>query len=133
MTLALSENYGAALQTYALCKAIEKNSVTSVVYKYNDKKRITDSLQGSAKIKHLIWKQLKTVLTLGIKAKKYRIFRSKYIPFTEHYFHNNDELKLDNENYDIYISGSDQIWNPDIFLHDTSYFLDFITKNVQYY
>ena len=70
MTLALSENYGAALQTYALCKAIEKNSVTSVVYKYNDKKRITDSLQGSAKIKHLIWKQLKTVLTLGIKAKK---------------------------------------------------------------
>lgn len=128
MTLALSENYGAALQTYALCKAIEKNSVTSVVYKYNDKKRITDSLQGSAKIKHLIWKQLKTVLTLGIKAKKYRIFRSKYIPFTEHYFHNNDELKLDNENYDIYISGSDQIWNPDIFLHDTSYFLDFVPK-----
>ena len=128
ITLAVSENQGAVLQTYALCKAIEKFDITPVVYKYNDNKRILGSLQGSAKIKHAVWKQLKRVITLGVKGKKYRLFRNQYIPFTTKRFDNNADLRNDDTKYDIYISGSDQIWNPDIFLYDTSYFLDFVPQ-----
>lgn len=128
MTFALSDNYGALLQTYATAKAIETLGATPVVYKYNDNERINASMCTSAKIKHMVWKYVKNVFLFGIKKRKFNMFRKSYIPMTTRCYHNNYELKKEPGNYDLYIAGSDQIWNPDVFLYDKSYFLDFVPE-----
>lgn len=128
LTLALAENYGAVLQTYALAKILEKLGVESAVYKYDDKERITKGLTRIKKIRHSVWKKIKSILTLNIKSKKYNKFREEYIPFTEKTYKNNKELREEPGNYDLYIAGSDQIWNPNIFIDDFSYFLDFVPE-----
>lgn len=126
MTLALSNNYGAVLQTYALAKKTQDLGVNTVVYKYNDIKRLTYGCSFSKKIIRLTWHCAQDVFSLWQKRKGFNNFRKKYIPFTERRYYNNDELKNTNFDYDIFITGSDQVWNPDMFLYDTSYFFDFI-------
>ena len=41
MTLALSNNYGAALQSYAFVKALEEAGASCEIYNYLDKRRFT--------------------------------------------------------------------------------------------
>lgn len=126
MTLALSNNYGAALQTYALAKTVEDLGVETVVYNYNDTKRFTYGCSAIKKIIHTVWRYVKDAMSLWQKKLGFRKFRSKYISLTKKRYHNNSELQNAQDDYDVYISGSDQIWNPDVFLYDTSYFLDFL-------
>ena len=40
-----------------------------------------------------------------------------------------EELAALNERYDVFLSGSDQIWNPQLQHGDTSYLLDFVTDD----
>ncbi len=126
ITLALSNNYGAVLQTYALAKKTQDLGVDTVVYKYNDTRRRTYGAPFYKKILSTAWHYGRDAFSFWQKRKGFNDFRKNYIPFTKKRYHNNDELKNAPQNYDVYISGSDQIWNPDIFLYDTSYFFDFL-------
>ena len=125
MTLSLSENYGAALQTYASAEAFRRLGASVTVYNYNDARRLTYGLSLPAKIKYRVWTALKHLLTLGKKARRYRSFRAKHIPMSKRY-RNNAELRAAPGEYDVYVAGSDQIWNPALFLFDYSYLLDFV-------
>lgn len=131
MTLALSNNYGAALQTYALAKKINDLGIETAVYNYNDTKRFTYGCSAVKKIIHTVWRYVKEAMSLWQKKLGFKKFRNKYIPLTEKRYHNNSELKKAPRDYDVYISGSDQIWNPDVFLYDTSYFLDFLPDSCE--
>lgn len=126
ITLALSNNYGAALQTYALAKKTKDFGVDTVVYKYNDLRRMTYGVPFHKKVLSTVWRHVKDAFSLWQKKKGFNDFRENYIPFTPKRYHNNDELKNAPQDFDVFISGSDQIWNPDVFLFDTSYFFDFI-------
>ena len=63
--------------------------------------------------------------------KIYSEFSKKYIPLTKVY-NNINELRNDPPIADIYLAGSDQIWNP-TFRNgtDPAYYLDFGPENVQ--
>ena len=126
ITLALSYNYGAVLQSYALAEKLKQLGVEVEIYNYNDKKRITFNLTFKAKIKHFVWDIVKKILTLGKKERNYKKFRNQYLPLTKIKYKNNLDLRKNPGEYDLYISGSDQIWNPDLFVYDTSYFFDFL-------
>lgn len=126
ITTALSENYGAALQTYALEYAIKNVGHNAVVYNYIDKRRITYGLSLKRKIIHKVWGLLRIVLSLGLKKKRFSEFRNRNITFTNEKYRTNDQLVTNPGIYDVYVSGSDQIWNPDLFLYDYSYFLNFV-------
>ena len=126
ITLALSNNYGAVLQTYALAKKTQDLGVDTVVYKYNDMRRLTHGCSLSKKIIRLAWHYGREAFSLWMKGLSFYIFRKKFLPLTDKRYHNNEQLKTAPKNYDIYISGSDQIWNPDLILYDTSYFFDFL-------
>ena len=126
MTLSLSNNYGAVLQTYALAKKVEDLGIETEVYKYNDDKRFTYGCSFTKKIIHTVWQYAKDALSLWQRKIGFSKFRKNNIPFTKERYHDNTQLRKAPQNYDVYISGSDQIWNPDMFLYDTSYFFDFL-------
>lgn len=128
MTTALSPNYGASLQTFALAKVIDQLGVNVEVYTYNDKKRMTYGMSGLQKLKYFTWGMIRKGLYGGKKEEGFDEFRNKYIPMTKDLFQNNSELRANPGDYDIYIAGSDQIWNPDFFQYDLSYFLDFVPR-----
>lgn len=128
MTTALSPNYGAALQTYALSRAILDLNIDVDVYSYNDKRRLTDGMNLLSKVKYYLWNTSKIFLFGGKKEKAFKVFRNENIPMTEKTYRCNQELCDDPGEYDVYIAGSDQIWNPDFFRYDMSYFLNFVPE-----
>lgn len=129
ITTALSDNYGAALQTYALAEFLKQNGYYVDVYNYNNPKRISGSMTLKQNVIHRGLEFFKSIVTLGIKKKRFEEFRNQYIPLTKKKYKSNLELNQDYGDYDVYISGSDQIWNPDFFVFDTSYFLDFLPED----
>ncbi|MBE5756515.1 MAG: polysaccharide pyruvyl transferase family protein [Clostridiales bacterium] len=128
MTLSLSNNYGATLQAYALVRKMNNLGIDTVAYKYIDKKRLTYGLTFKQKIYYFLWNFFKNTITLNKRNRLFKKFRKKNIPYTTKRYHNNKELCKNPGEYDVYLSGSDQIWNPDLFLYDLSYFLNFVPK-----
>lgn len=128
MTLALSDNYGAALQTYGLAHAVKALGHDTEVYRYQNWSRITYGMSAVSRIKYEGLKIAKTILTQNKRKKRFAAFREKYIPLTQRLYGNNAQLRQDPGQYDVYISGSDQIWNPRLFVFDYSYFLDFLPE-----
>ena len=125
ITLALSNNYGAILQTYATGCVLKKLNTLPEIFNYNDKRRLHYKMNAFKILKNNIWKAFVLIITQGRKERRFNNFRKDYIPLTKPY-KSNDELRRSNEKYDVYISGSDQIWNPDLYLFDFSYLLDFV-------
>lgn len=137
ITLHNVKNYGSALQTYAsqiILNNIENvNDVEIINYSRKDLKddnlvntRITESKIWS---KNFITKFIGKVL-LGNSIKKqckiFNNFLDKNINLTRKY-DNYDDLKENPPIADIYISGSDQVWNSDWNKGiEKAFFLDFV-------
>lgn len=117
-----ANNYGAVLQAYALQTVLSHFGVESefVSFKkgYSDKKRMSEELDKS------MIAFTKRIQEEGKKRSAFfNDFRKTYLrcaaPISRQ---NANEL---NEEYDVFISGSDQIWNFDIPETDGRYFLPF--------
>lgn len=128
MTLALSDNYGAALQAYGLAHAVKALGHETQVYRYQNWSRITYGMGAVSRAKFEAFLLAKAILTQNQRKKRFDAFRETYIPLTPKAYGNNDELRADPGDFDLYISGSDQIWNPKLFIFDYSYFLDFVPE-----
>lgn len=63
------------------------------------------------------------------RKKVFDAFTRKYLPVTEKTYASNEELKAAPPEADVYIAGSDQIWNP-VFRNgkDPAFFLDFVPE-----
>lgn len=61
------------------------------------------------------------------KKKAFDDFKKKYLKVTDKEYQSNDALKAAKQDADVYIAGSDQIWNP-LFPNgkDPSFYLDFV-------
>lgn len=128
ITFALSDNYGAVLQSVGLAHALKKLGVDSVFYRYHDKAQSACGESAKRRILHWGARRANALLTLGQRKKRFTAFRESYIPMTQKHYGKNAELQQDPGEYDVYISGSDQIWNPNLFVFDYSYFLDFLPE-----
>ena len=125
----INGNYGALLQTFALAKKINDLGAEAEVLRYNDKNRITHGMSLIRICKYYMKKLMLFVMTGNGKVKKFDKFTNDYIPLTKRKYTLRSELLETSPEYDVYVSGGDQIWNPDIFCYDTSYFLDFVPDN----
>lgn len=118
-----SENYGSALQTYALKRSIEK---------IGKKVRIINYRAGART--SLLFKLLRFIRyniiypsnSFGNRKKRFEKFRNKNFNETPMYSQNK-ELKKNTRNFDVFVCGSDQIWSPNRF--DSAYFLDFVPNH----
>lgn len=138
-------NYGGVLQSYALCKTINDMGNECKVVEYSGKRNVVyNSLRDRIKQYNLseISHKIKNIIvekTCGSKIEPIVIARKEMfdkfcdenIPHTKKYTDSNIfEL---NKKFDYFVSGSDQVWNPNcalgIFLQD---FVDDSNKKVSY-
>lgn len=127
----IGKNFGALLQAYALKKVLENEgcSVNIVNYALPNTLRTYDILPRITGIKTFKkwFKSLKRVRATKKSVYKFLKFREDYFSFTRVY-NNFGELKADAPDADIYITGSDQVWNP-LISFDPAYYLLFGRKD----
>lgn len=107
-------NYGANLQAYALQEFINKQGYDANIIDYRN-----DEIEKSNKIIKLnsgIKNFIKTIIfsIKNVKKKKnFEKFRANNYKLTKVYY-NKSQLEKNEEKFDVYVSGSDQIWNTQI-------------------
>ena len=122
ITLHCTDNCGSSLQAYALQRYLLNTGC---------KTEIIDYCPSYLKYNGSFIKSiLKSILFCGAKLsqnKKNREFRKKYLKLTEQKYKTYRELENDIPKADAYITGSDQIWNPDYLCgNDPAYYLSFV-------
>ena len=126
-------NYGAMLQAYALCKFLNNSGIKAEIINYRSY-FIMRNYSFFLKDLFIDPRNAIGALIQGIlknrQFKKFKEFQSEYIPTSLIKYRNSTDLK--EHNYDTLITGSDQIWNPDITGFDFNYLVGFDTnKNVK--
>lgn len=130
-------NYGARLQTYALAHYLQQQGHEVEVIDYRP-----DYMHGDI---HLMfwpglsakqWGKLLLQFPARVRAKRrqpyFDNFSKEYIPLTKRIYWTIDELRADAPNADVYIAGSDQIWNTEFCNGtDPGYYLDFGNEKVR--
>lgn len=107
ITIHCQTNFGSALQAYALCKYINEKGYNCKVIDYRPNYIIHNYGSGIKKYIKYLWFKLS-----GDKSrKKYDYFIRENIPLTDKQYLDYSELKKENFNADLFIAGSDQLWN----------------------
>ena len=113
VTFSWAHNYGALLQTYALQEKIKTtNKVEIINYVEKEEEEQYRPKILSKNIKSTI----KNIIFFPKRVKRYNKFNKfikRYINLSKKYTSSN-ALKADAPNCDVYITGSDQVWNPEI-------------------
>lgn len=93
---------------------------------YNDKKRVFNSLSKLGKLKYFLRQKIAIPLLIGHEKKnKFQAFRARHLKKSAQKWDSKESLLKKPPEYDVYISGSDQIWNPDVIIDDYNYLLAF--------
>lgn len=135
VTIHNSTNYGAWLQTYALQNAIQSLGAENIVMDYTyEKSDIKQSFSSPKQfLVYVCYRAVALIRLKKIKKRKqsFMRFAEKHICMSEPY-HSMDELRKNPPQADVYITGSDQVWNflqREPFLE--SRFLDFGSDSVK--
>ncbi|HOQ06429.1 MAG TPA: polysaccharide pyruvyl transferase family protein [Clostridiales bacterium] len=132
LTFHYAHHYGAQLQAYALMRAIQLLGVDCGIINYVRK----DNIEGSSLFKKglspgAVLSNLDTLLHYRSLKKRHDRFDSfvfNEMKLSEKFYGSYKELCDDPPAYDVYVCGSDQIWNPLIFsekTYDPAFFADF--------
>lgn len=129
-------NFGSALQAFALQRAVEKLGFDVELIDYEYPNTYHASLQRTHGVKAKLVKLAKSIFVkvvrplMGIPVKKHR---ERFLSFYEARFKlsgNNysskEEIHRNPPKYDIYFTGSDQVWNPGYIGNDTTFMLSFV-------
>ena len=135
-------NYGAVLQAYALQKSIQKLGCQCDIIDYS-RKNLRDVLlwqknklncllkgsrdhQGYSNFEFINMFITTIFFNNKVVAKRFEAFRKRYNTSRPV---GSDTVKQLNSEYDLFISGSDQVWNCGRVILDKSYFLDFVEQD----
>lgn len=126
------DNFGACLQAYALQRTIVKFGCDCEIIKYTPIKSLKEY---NVFIRAGLWlrNHIKSLSSDSYKFENYRHgkfvrFRKEYLVFSKENYMNEEQLYSKSLNYDAYVTGSDQIWNPNLYggKNNRIYFLDFV-------
>ena len=132
-----NDNYGQLLQSYALQTYIKQLGHDVFLIKYQPIKNVSKTKIIIGYLRHPYSRirdriKVKKIVKARNKAaspRKFNDFRDKYITFSNRTFHSWMELRSNPPDADIYICGSDQVWNVPHLLNE--YLLDFGANSVQ--
>ncbi len=128
-------NYGAVLQAYALQQALLNLSINNEIIDYAPKQNYIYQKIPGRSLKIVVINIIRLMLTIrNFKSmkkrhKNFEKFIEKNLQLTRKYITKN-ELLLDPPKADIYIAGSDQLWNVSRGLK-RSFFLDFGSREIK--
>lgn len=132
-------NLGASLQAYALVEYLKQlgHDVEIIDYKPEYLQHYKLNKVNNPKYDKVVFREIYLLLKLPerLKARKekrkqeFDNFTKKFLPLTRKSYYSNEELKNDIPEADIYLAGSDQIWNT-LFKNgkDPAFYLDFAPK-----
>lgn len=136
ITFQNANNYGALLQAYALqSKLSEKYNVEIIDYKNKiiekPYKVININTENLTKLIKSFIKSIIFYFPNVNRYKKMNKFRNQNMNLTDRKYYTEEELKEKSIPADVYITGSDQVWNSDITLGlQDSYTLNFGNKTI---
>ncbi len=137
ITFHASHNNGSMLQALALQTILEKkyNCKVEIIDFSNEGQRNLYAVLPKAKnwkqvIKKIIWAT--NYLQLLKQYNSYNSFSKKYFNLTKDKYYNTQELIDIIDEYDAFISGSDQVWNVKCIDSDPAYFLSFVSSKPKY-
>lgn len=116
-------NYGSALQAYALQKIVSDAGYEVELIDY-----IFPNKRGKKSIASIIKKIFLYILfgvSTGKKQKKFNHFYDEFYCFSKQVYYSPQDLAKCPPIYDVYVTGSDQVWNPIYIKNDNSFLLDF--------
>lgn len=131
ITFHASHNYGSVLQAYALQQTIKSLGHDNVIINLRTMRQkdlyTVFTRRGGIKyavknLSHLLW-----YFPLKKRYDRFETFINNSLSLTEEYS-TEEELADAFLNYDVFIAGSDQIWNPVPADFDWSYYLTFVSK-----
>jgi len=111
------KNHGAVLQAYALFKKLEKMGIDSEIINFEP------DIERKLGFKQRAFIVLSSIIP---KNKGFDRFLKEKIKMSPKYKKSFD-LKNLNSKYDYFITGSDQVWNPNAIDKQGAYFLDFVS------
>lgn len=123
-------NYGSVLQAYATQEIVEKLGYKAIVidYVFPNNYHIE---QKSNSFRSLLSKIYHRLFPTTNDKKTNRIiqFIEKHLHLSPNKYQSPEKLKINTPTYDIYLVGSDQIWNPIHMKGDGTFLLNFITES----
>lgn len=130
LTFHASHNYGSVLQAYALSKQLQLmgHNTEFINLRPHSQK---DAYKIIRKYDRGIHKAFRFLIYPALKKRfnNYERFINKVLPVSAKEYSSTEELKKENLNYDAYVCGGDQIWNPACQDFETAYYLQFLSKN----
>ena len=125
LTFTYGDNYGQRLQNYAMQKILENKGHSVYTIKQN-KPKISIKRKIKTSLKKVIY--FKTAQKVNQRAKSFELFDKTYIKYFPIILHGNQDAKLINESFDMFIAGSDQVWSPFSSDVNENFFLTFADK-----
>jgi hypothetical protein len=147
ITVSRTFNFGAELQTFALQHKLNQLGYDAEVidYLYYKNKRHKASNKSAPELNFTLKEKIKKKILYYIvgpiidtclpiihkntkkKTANFKLFHEHYTKFSRE-FRSIEELYEYNHSYDVYISGSDQVWNPATYSSLKPYLLDFVPE-----
>jgi len=133
ITFHWADNFGSVLQAYALQETVRKLGFNVQIVDFRptalvDQYRISKPMRRNLKsiLKYCV-KKILFDRKVEHKISRYEDFRRNFMYLSPKRFLSSEDLKKNSPTYDIYLVGSDQVWNPS-FVRDIgfSYLLDFL-------
>ncbi len=135
-----SINYGAVLQAYALCKFLNNNGYDAEQISYKSKAikqpesfwhkfRRKGFLSILTRFVNIVFCKINSEKISKFKKQKaeaFKKFANQLTPHTDKVF-TNDIINETIDSYDVFITGSDQVWNG----YNPVYYLDFVPDTKQ--
>ena len=128
-------NYGSVLQAYATQCVIEQMGYDCEIidYKYPNKFQFE---RGEPYFPPSLKSKIAKTLWLNKRWRKinrYESFYKRYLHLSR-FYEDQDKIRKNPPVYDIYLTGSDQVWNPRFTKGDTIFLLDFVKgkKKISY-
>lgn len=135
-------NYGGLLQAFALQQLIEKQEMECQIISNSFLYRKTKATLFKSRIRALFSAAKAPVSYMRKRSEyhkyqgqnmqklsRFEEFRKTYLHIHETGFATYDEYLLSPPEFDVYICGSDQIWNPNLYSDNGFYFADFAPKS----
>lgn len=133
LTIHWANNYGASLQTYATVKVLQAyGEVTLLDYRSYYPSKGMDLIRYGGEFRDIL-RAAKDVFRIIPRYKVIKEFKqfTRRMPLSPRIESSEDFLELEKQ-FDCFVCGSDQIWNPDIVGNkggfDSRYLLDFVRQ-----
>lgn len=134
ITMHRVQNYGSALQAFALVEYLGKlgHHVETIDYFFPNSyhlKKAVPSLKARVILKlREIFRSL--LLEPFLKRNsKFALFRKQHLHLTDETYKTKEELMQKSPKFDVYLTGSDQVWNESKIYNDDSFFCNFAPDN----